>query len=136
VTSKNDPASTSEDAIRQRAYLMWEADGRPDGMAEHYWMRAAAPDAAVQPAAAETARKVGVALDAMAEAETPKARKAKSDKSAADKDAGKAARKKSAGPTAAKPAGKAKSAAVKLSTPAVKAKVASKPPSRKAVRKD
>lgn len=32
----------SDDAIRTRAYLMWEADGRPDGHAEHYWDRASA----------------------------------------------------------------------------------------------
>ncbi|MDC9822308.1 DUF2934 domain-containing protein [Devosia sp. ZB163] len=36
-----DPASTvSEDAIRHRAYFMWEADGRPDGKHEHYWHEA------------------------------------------------------------------------------------------------
>ncbi len=33
-----DPAAmVSEDAIRQRAYYLWEADGRPDGRHEHYW---------------------------------------------------------------------------------------------------
>ena len=33
-----DPAAmVSEDAIRQRAYFLWEADGRPDGRHEHYW---------------------------------------------------------------------------------------------------
>ena len=26
-----------EDVVRTRAYLMWEADGRPHGNAEHYW---------------------------------------------------------------------------------------------------
>ena len=35
-------SSTSDDAIRQRAYQLWEADGRPDGKAEHYWSIAAA----------------------------------------------------------------------------------------------
>lgn len=30
----------SEDAIRQRAYFMWEADGRPEGAHDHYWTRA------------------------------------------------------------------------------------------------
>lgn len=36
-----DPAAlVSEDAIRQRAYFMWEADGRPDGKHEHYWAQA------------------------------------------------------------------------------------------------
>ena len=33
-------AMVSEDAIRQRAYFMWEADGRPDGKHDHYWSRA------------------------------------------------------------------------------------------------
>lgn len=27
----------NDDAIRQRAYYMWEADGRPDGKHDHYW---------------------------------------------------------------------------------------------------
>lgn len=27
----------SEDAIRTRAYLLWEADGRPFGRDDHYW---------------------------------------------------------------------------------------------------
>ena len=36
-----DPAAmVSEDAIRQRAYYMWEADGRPEGQHDHYWSRA------------------------------------------------------------------------------------------------
>lgn len=26
-----------EAAVRARAYHLWEADGRPDGRAEHYW---------------------------------------------------------------------------------------------------
>ncbi|MCR6671508.1 DUF2934 domain-containing protein [Devosia ginsengisoli] len=30
----------SEEAIRDRAYFMWEADGRPDGGHDHYWSRA------------------------------------------------------------------------------------------------
>jgi hypothetical protein len=29
-----------EDAIRRRAYALWEADGRPDGHDEEYWHRA------------------------------------------------------------------------------------------------
>jgi hypothetical protein len=27
----------SEDAVRDRAYFLWEADGRPDGRHDHYW---------------------------------------------------------------------------------------------------
>ncbi len=30
-------AALNEDAIRQRAYYLWEADGRPDGKGDHYW---------------------------------------------------------------------------------------------------
>jgi hypothetical protein len=29
-----------ETRIRQRAYSLWEEDGRPDGHAEEYWERA------------------------------------------------------------------------------------------------
>jgi hypothetical protein len=29
-----------EERIRVRAYLMWQADGMPDGGAEQYWHRA------------------------------------------------------------------------------------------------
>lgn len=46
----------SEDAIRQQAYLLWEADGRPDGMAEHYWLKALdVPPAANKAKAAKVA---------------------------------------------------------------------------------
>ena len=34
-----DPAHR-EQRIRERAYSMWEADGRPEGRAEQYWNRA------------------------------------------------------------------------------------------------
>ncbi|WP_244173661.1 DUF2934 domain-containing protein [Caballeronia temeraria] len=30
-------SALSEDVIRHRAYLLWEADGRPEGRDEHYW---------------------------------------------------------------------------------------------------
>ena len=29
-----------DQAVRERAYLLWEKDGRPDGRAEEYWHRA------------------------------------------------------------------------------------------------
>ncbi len=29
-----------EDLIRQRAYDLWDKDGRPDGMDQEYWFRA------------------------------------------------------------------------------------------------
>jgi hypothetical protein len=29
-----------ERRIRERAYLLWEAEGRPDGRADEYWHRA------------------------------------------------------------------------------------------------
>jgi hypothetical protein len=39
-------AAVSEDAVRTRAYLMWEADGRPFGRDDHYWGLATAEMAA------------------------------------------------------------------------------------------
>lgn len=30
-----------EEAIRNRAYQLWEADGRPDGKHESHWLQAA-----------------------------------------------------------------------------------------------
>jgi hypothetical protein len=36
----SDKEQDLEQRIRERAYLMWEADGRPDGGAELYWQRA------------------------------------------------------------------------------------------------
>jgi len=38
--AKSTTSMPSEDAIRQRAYLMWEADGKPYGQADLYWHRA------------------------------------------------------------------------------------------------
>ena len=35
---EDDPAR--EQAIRERAYALWEADGRPDGSDKEYWERA------------------------------------------------------------------------------------------------
>ncbi|MCE4574996.1 DUF2934 domain-containing protein [Caballeronia sp. CLC5] len=30
-------STTTEESIRERAYYLWEADGRPEGRDEHYW---------------------------------------------------------------------------------------------------
>ena len=30
-------AHLTDDALRQRAYQLWEADGRPEGRGDHYW---------------------------------------------------------------------------------------------------
>ena len=51
----------TEDAIRQRAYYLWENDGRPDGRSDHYWQLAleeatAAMDTAAQAKSAKLAR--------------------------------------------------------------------------------
>jgi hypothetical protein len=35
-------APARHDRIRQRAYLLWEADGRPHGRDQEYWQRAEA----------------------------------------------------------------------------------------------
>ena len=39
-TQPEDVVETPEGEIRQRAYLLWEADGKPDGRHEQYWHRA------------------------------------------------------------------------------------------------
>jgi len=31
------PALTTHEQIKDRAYALWEADGRPDGRDIHYW---------------------------------------------------------------------------------------------------
>ena len=36
----NEDPARREQRIRERAYSMWELDGRPEGMAERYWNRA------------------------------------------------------------------------------------------------
>jgi hypothetical protein len=35
-----DARQESEDSIRQRAYSLWESEGRPEGRADEYWHRA------------------------------------------------------------------------------------------------
>jgi len=32
--------STKEDRIREEAFLLWNADGRPEGKADEYWFKA------------------------------------------------------------------------------------------------
>lgn len=43
------PDTDLDSAIRHRAYLLWEADGRPEGRAEHYWQLAQAASAPEKP---------------------------------------------------------------------------------------
>ena len=47
-------AGNTEHAIRERAYYMWEQDGRPHGRDIEYWDRAAA-EAAAKPKRAKIA---------------------------------------------------------------------------------
>ena len=42
--SSHENTLDSEDRIRERAYHLWQADGRPDGRAEEYWERAKASE--------------------------------------------------------------------------------------------
>ena len=110
--SKSAPAPLNEDAIRQRAYLMWEADGRPEGLADHYWMKASEPlpDVSAKPKA--TAGNTATAVKTA----KPRGKAIKTEAKAADKP-------------------KLKAAAAKVSAPAVKAKPAAKAPARKAAKK-
>lgn len=39
---KSTTTPADEAAIRDRAYFLWEADGRPDGLHDHYWLVAVA----------------------------------------------------------------------------------------------
>lgn len=104
--AKSTPAPLSEDAIRQRAYLMWEADGRPDGMSDHYWHKASQePDQSARPKAKVTAAKTAAALKGGNPAETK--------------------------PAKTKAATKTKAAAAKVAAPAVKAKPAAKAKTKK-----
>jgi hypothetical protein len=95
---------------------LWEADGRPDGMSDHYWKKASEePDVSAQPKAKATAAKTAAEL---------KAGKAK-DKIVNPADTAPAKVK-----TVAKP--KQKAAAAKASAPAVKVKPAAKAPKKAA----
>jgi hypothetical protein len=40
VESNSETKRALDQAVRERAYLLWELDGRPDGCAEEYWHRA------------------------------------------------------------------------------------------------
>lgn len=71
-------AMVSEDAIRQRAYFMWEAEGRPDGKHDHYWSRA--HEEATQAYAEATARGVAKAGKGKSPGAIPAAVKSKSPK--------------------------------------------------------
>lgn len=104
--------STSNDAIRQRAYQLWEADGRPDGKAEYYWNVAAAE--AAKPAKAATKPKAAATKAPKAKAagapKKPKVKEAAASKKAAKKieaPAKKAATKPRAAVPAKKPGKKA-----------------------------
>ena len=46
-----------EDQVKRRAYEMWEADGRPEGMDQQYWFKAVSELAAAAAAQIKPARK-------------------------------------------------------------------------------
>jgi hypothetical protein len=37
---EHDPQEDFEQTVRERAFLMWELEGRPEGREEEYWHRA------------------------------------------------------------------------------------------------
>jgi hypothetical protein len=45
-------SESREEAIRERAYALWEQDGRPEGRSLAHWSRAETEIGAEQPAAA------------------------------------------------------------------------------------
>ena len=73
--TKPDTATISDDAIRQRAYYLWEADGRPEGRADHYWYLANVE--ATRMLAAEPAKPARSKAVKAAPAEKPAAKPAK-----------------------------------------------------------
>jgi hypothetical protein len=103
-------AMVNEDAIRQRAYYLWEADGRPDGKHEHYWAQAhheatrAFVEATGNGVAKATKGKTANAVPAAAKSKPPKAAKPEKVKTVEAKPAKKAATK----PRAAAPTSKTK----------------------------
>jgi len=38
--SEGEPAADTEQRIRERAYLLWEAEGKQEGGVDEYWHRA------------------------------------------------------------------------------------------------
>lgn len=46
-----------EDQVKNRAYAMWEADGRPEGQDQQYWFKAVAELAGAAAATIKPARK-------------------------------------------------------------------------------
>ena len=60
---KQSKSTTSEldtdAAVRARAYHLWEADGRPDGRAAHYWHQAKAEAAPAKPKRKASAKSSG-----------------------------------------------------------------------------
>jgi hypothetical protein len=40
IISKENPMPNLEEAIRERAYHLWIADGQPEGKADIYWLNA------------------------------------------------------------------------------------------------
>jgi hypothetical protein len=73
MPGKSKPADTaaivSDDAIRQRAYYLWEADGRPDGRGDHYWHLA--HEEATRTLVAETATRTAKATRGKNPSEAP-----------------------------------------------------------------
>jgi hypothetical protein len=89
--------AANDEAIKVRAYHLWEADGRPDGNQDHYWYQAA-----------EEMKSNGKANGA-SKAATPK--KAVAPKEAAEKTAAaKPVKAKAAAPAPTKAAAKPRAA--------------------------
>jgi hypothetical protein len=70
-------AAPSDDAIRTRAYLLWEADGRPFGRDDHYWGLALSETIAAVPAKPKRAAASAKPVEKKAKAKPAKAAKAK-----------------------------------------------------------
>lgn len=126
--AKAQPAAPSEDALRTRAYLLWEADGRPEGMADHYWIKAHELDQAVQADVHATATKTAAAMKAGKGQKPDKGKKAPA---AGEAPKAGTAKTKSVKTRVVEPAkARLKAAASKVAALAVKAKPAAKAPKK------
>jgi hypothetical protein len=97
--SSDGPQTMTEDALRQRAYALWEADGRPEGQSDHYWHRAVAENGGRPGSPAR--KKAAPKADGKAKAKAAPAKAAP--KKAAKAEAPKAAKKSAPKPRAASP---------------------------------
>ena len=74
--------------IRERAYLLWEQDGRPAGRDVEFWLRAETEARATTPAGRRVTARKAPTITALSEGTTAKPRAPKGSKSKSDAKTG------------------------------------------------